>query len=74
MGRCWAILEGGNRGNVLMRSAVAVRYGDCREGIAVSGEDPGDSLKRSDPLKSAAIAVSCGVWSLVRAMRVRFTE
>ena len=28
MGRCWTILEGGNRGNVLMRSAVAVRYGD----------------------------------------------
>jgi hypothetical protein len=53
---------------------MAVRYGDCREGIAMSGEDPGASLKRSDPLKSAAIAVSCGVWSLVHAMRVRFTE
>jgi hypothetical protein len=28
MGRCWAIIEGGNRGNVLMSSAVAVRHGD----------------------------------------------
>jgi hypothetical protein len=28
MGRCWTILEGGNRGNVLVRSAVAMCYGD----------------------------------------------
>jgi hypothetical protein len=32
MGRGWAILEGGNRGNVLMRSAVAMGYGDLNEG------------------------------------------
>jgi hypothetical protein len=32
MGRGWAILEGGNRGNVLMKSAAAMSYGDLNEG------------------------------------------
>jgi hypothetical protein len=35
MGRGWAILEGGNRGNVLMRSAAAVRYGDLSVRVAI---------------------------------------
>jgi hypothetical protein len=35
MGRGWAILEGGNRGNVLMRSAAAVRYGDLSDWDAI---------------------------------------
>ena len=34
MGRGWTILEGGNRGDVLMRSAAAVRYGDLNVGGA----------------------------------------
>ena len=40
----------------------------------MSGEDPGDSLRWSDPLKTDAIEESCEVWPLVHAMRVRFTE
>ena len=51
-----------------MRSAVAVRYGDWREGLAMSGDDPGYRLKRSDPLVNPAIAASCGEWSRVHAM------
>jgi hypothetical protein len=35
MGRGWAILEGGNRGNVLGRSAVAVCYGDSSDGVVM---------------------------------------
>jgi hypothetical protein len=31
MGRGWAIIEGGNRGNVLMKSAGAMSYGDLNE-------------------------------------------
>jgi hypothetical protein len=34
MGRGWAILEGGNRGDVLMRSAVAVCYGELSDCVA----------------------------------------
>jgi hypothetical protein len=30
MGRGWAILEGGNRGSVLIRSGAAMIYGDFR--------------------------------------------
>jgi hypothetical protein len=33
MGRGWAILEGGNRGDVLKRSAAAMWYGDLRAGV-----------------------------------------
>ena len=35
MGRGWTILKGGNRGNVLMRSAVAVCYGDLSGRVAM---------------------------------------
>jgi hypothetical protein len=34
-GRRWSILEGGNRGSVLMGSAVAVGYGDLSDGTGV---------------------------------------
>jgi hypothetical protein len=42
MGRGWAILEGGNRGNVLMKSAGAMSYGDLNEGNDVRRIDHGD--------------------------------
>jgi hypothetical protein len=35
MGRGWAILEGGNRGNMLMSLAVAVSYGDLSVRVAI---------------------------------------
>jgi hypothetical protein len=34
--------KGGNRGNVLMRSAAAVSYGDLNGGNIVRGVDHGD--------------------------------
>ena len=42
MGRGWAILEGGNRAEVLMGSAVAVCYGDLNEGNDVRRIDRAD--------------------------------
>jgi hypothetical protein len=42
MGRCWAILEGGNRGDVLMKSAGAMSYGDLNEGNDARRIDHGD--------------------------------
>jgi hypothetical protein len=37
------------------------------------GDYPGYKLKQGDPLMSAGAAASFGMWSLVHAMRVRFT-
>jgi hypothetical protein len=42
MGRGWTILEGGNRGNVLMRSAAPMSYGDLNEGVNARRIDYGD--------------------------------
>jgi hypothetical protein len=42
MGRGWIILEGGNRGNVLMKSAGAMSYGDLNVGNDVRCIDHSD--------------------------------
>ena len=44
MGRCWTILEGGNRGGVLKRSAVAMTYGDLNDRGDASGGDRGSGV------------------------------
>jgi hypothetical protein len=46
MGRGWAILEGGNRGSVLMKSDAAMSYGDLNEGNDVGRIDHGDRHDR----------------------------
>ena len=41
-GRCWTILEGGNRGDVLRSSAAVMGYGDLNGGNEVGRIDHGD--------------------------------
>jgi hypothetical protein len=48
MGRGWTILEAGNRGNVLMRSAGAQVYGDLSEWVVESGNCGGEKCERDE--------------------------
>ena len=48
MGRGWTILEAGNRGNVLMRSAGAQVYGDLSEWVVESGNCGGEKCEREE--------------------------
>ena len=74
MGRGWAILEGGNRGNVLIRSVVAVCYGDSSDWVAMQEDDRGCKLKRDVPMMRDWIAARRAVPSLMRANRIYFSE
>jgi hypothetical protein len=65
MGRGWAILEGGNRGNVLMRSAVAVCYGDSSDRVAIGGDDSGGKLTVERGLRWEGITARRALWSSI---------
>jgi hypothetical protein len=43
-GSCWTSLQGGNRGDVLMRSAAARHYGDLMVGRNQCDEDRRDGV------------------------------
>ena len=74
MGRGWAILEGGNRGDVLMRSARAVRYGDLRVRNAMGEDGPRCELKGDDSVMEGATTEAACTVSSMPANRVRFSR
>jgi hypothetical protein len=67
MGRGWAILEGGNRGDVLKRSAAAVRYGDLSIRVAIWDEELCGGRGQDDPVISDEAGAAASVVSLTRA-------
>jgi len=67
MGRGWAILEGGNRGNVLMRSAAAVGYGDLSVRFAIRDGDLCGEREYDDPVMRDETMAAASVVSLMHA-------
>ena len=73
MGRCWTILEGGNRGDVLRRPAIAKSYGDLNDRGDACGGDRDSGVSGHCSVERDVGEKVYAVLTVERFIRARFS-